>query len=671
MPLELCSEDEGICWISAISGYYGDGNGVRVRREDGKWRFTCSLTRRSECTGEAVVCRFGKGVDREKLRLSEVEWSPADGPLKLLDVKDGFCALTEIHGPLESVKRAVQLTVKDGAWWLDGKGEAKKLRIRALRVSLTGNMPKLSDSKEPTVAKTSKPAEVNPKKDVAIPKKDFGKPGRLPVPDATAQAAGLKKLHGLLKSPGPKATAKELTGYGVSLFGVGTGTKDDADLRFVVLKEAFELAYPLGDPDIAARSIAVLDQEYAVDPVGWKAAALLRASTKSPTPSAQRILAEKCDEVVSDAIAVDELDRAEKVAALGVAAAQATKIAAVSTHASKHLIEVRDLAKAFGIYKAAATVLGATPDDPKACSEAGAYLAFGKGDWEAGFKLLAKGSNGQLKALAEKELAAPTEAEDRQALCQAWADAVDAQQGVYKVKAAGRACHWYGTLAGGVVGLGRLKLDKRMHEIEKFLPVALPSARWTFDLNARDVIGDMHGRLSAGARIVQGRAHLGRDQTVIMPLTYDVRERTLELWCYLESTEHRGDVLIRISDQVRVWDGIIFSSSTTGRFDPGSSDRHRSRDLDIPLETSRPSDLLHLAAVYAPDHTVTLYRNGKLLGQPFHNNLEDPNCRVVTYRKGVAELEIHGIPMDVEEARLYSRALSADEIAMSYLTFKK
>jgi hypothetical protein len=29
------------------------------------------------------------------------------------------------------------------------------------------------------------------------------------------------------------------------------------------------------------------------------------------------------------------------------------------------------------------------------------------------------------------------------------------------------------------------------------------------------------------------------------------------------------------------------------------------------------------------------------------------------------------MPMDVEEARLYTHALSADEIAMSYLTFKK
>ena len=190
------------------------------------------------------------------------------------------------------------------------------------------------------------------------------------APDATAQAAAQKKLHDTLKAPGPKSTPKELTSYATSLFGVGTGTRDDADLRFVALKEAFELTYPLGDPEVAVRSLAVLDDEFAVDPAAWKAAALFRASAKSPTPSAQAaLLAEKCDEVRQKGRhrrGRARLGR-EKVAAVGVVSAQAAKIPAMAAHATKRLIEVRDLAKAFKLYKAATAVLATTPEDAKAC----------------------------------------------------------------------------------------------------------------------------------------------------------------------------------------------------------------------------------------------------------------------------------------------------------------
>jgi hypothetical protein len=663
-PVELCSESEGICWIGGIGGTFGGGEGVRVQVLDGKWSLT-GVSKGGGITG-----------DRETLRLSEIEWHPPEGPLKLLDLKDGFCVLTEVHGHIASPEQRIRLSVKDGAWWLEGNDAFKKIRVRALRVSLTGNLPKVTGDKEPMVVKTGKPAEVDPKKDVAVPKKDFGKPGRLPVPDATAQAVSLKKLHGLIKSPGPKATAKEMNNHAAFVFGLGNGTKDDPHLRFVALREAFDLTYPLSDPEIAERSIGTLDEEYAIDPLAFKLTALSRATSKTPSFTAYRIVAEKCDQLLSDAIAVDDLDRADKIATLGVSAAQQTRIVAISANATKRQNLVRDLERAFKIYKSAQTVLEKTPDDAKACAEAGAYLALGKGDWDAGLKLLAKGSDEKLKALAEKDLARPTEVEARQSLCVAWADAVDRGRDAYKVQAAARASHWCSLVADDVVGLVRVKLDKRMSEIEKFIPAPLPSSRWTFDVNARDVMGDLHGQISGKPKIVQGRLRLSSgDSMATGQLTYDVRDRTLEIWVYLPSTALRGKQLITIGktgDPAGTWDGIIFSNSVAGRFDPGSSHRHRSRDFDIPLETSRPTDLLQLAAVYAPDDTITFYRNGKVLIPAFRTDLSNPECRLVTYRKGEATIRLGGdILMDFEEARLYSRALSAAEIAMSYQTFKK
>ena len=663
-PLELCSEDEGICWIGAITGSYGERNGVCVRREDGKWRFTCSRTGRSDATGEAVVCRFGKGVDRDKLRLSEVEWSPADGPLKLLDVKDGFCVLTEINGALMSGKRAFQLTVKDGAWWLDGKDEGRKLRIRALRVSLTGNLPKLS-GQEPMVAKTGTPAESGPKKDVA-------KPGRLPVPDATAQTVALKKLHGLLKTPGLKATAKEWTSHTTFVFGLGKETKDDLNLRYVALREAFELSYPLGDPETAELALAMLDEEYSIDSLGLKAAALSLAGAKPPVPSSQRILAERCDDVAREALAAEEFDRAGKVASLGASNAALTKIPAISAYATKRQNQVRDLAKAFKAYKTAATDLRTQPDDPKACATAGAYLALGEGNWDAGLKLLAKGDDEPLRMLSQKDMSQPTEVDARRSLFEAWADVVERQRPGYKSQAAVRASYWYRQLDGAVLGIERLKLDKRLGEVAKSLPAPLPTARWTFDGNARDVLGDLHCRNAAKLKLPQGRLSLGdRQEETTVPLPFDVRERTLEVWFYLTTSTGGGDIfqIRRIANPEGKYDGLCIRE---GRAYPASTFGQRSRELEIAPEKVDPSELVHVAAVHAADHTVTLYRNGKQLSPPFHNDLNNAESQLKTYRKGDAEMRFGGgMPLDIEEARLYTRALSADEIAMSYLTFKK
>ena len=71
-------------------------------------------------------------------------------------------------------------------------------------------------------------------------------------------------------------------------------------------------------------------------------------------------------------------------------------------------------------------------------------------------------------------------------------------------------------------------------------------------------------------------------------------------------------------------------------------------------------------------NTVTLYRNGAVLGQPFRPERNSVNNDLVTYRMGKSAVKIGSeLRMEVEEARLYTRALSAAEIAASYRAFTK
>jgi hypothetical protein len=539
-----------------------------------------------------------------------------------------------------------------------------------------GNVPPLPSETETPVAK-KEPPKVDRKPLQAT------WPTRQAEPDADALAAKLKALHERMPPPGPRGTVIEIDKHAKGVLALGLETKDDVPMRYAALREAFEFGYPLGDPAVADRALQALALDFVVESAALKTAALSRAVAKTVDPGAILALADSIDEIVGEAIATDDLDNAEKASALGVVAAQKTKDAALTSAAVRRLAQIRTAAQAYRSFKSAQETLAKTPDDAKACAEAGKYLSLVKGDWDSGLKLLARGGDTKLKALAQKDVEAPTDTDAREALGNAWADLAHHDPGPFQAKAAARAAHWYAMILADAPALKRLAIEKRMAEFEKFLAPMRgpqPAARWTFDIDARDVIGSMHASLRGNPKFVQGRMLMRPGDKFYAMLPFDVSERTLEMWCCLPKTNLRGPILIFIKDSDQNgevpnnarWDGIQFSDTIAGKLFPTSEKNRRSRDLDIPLENSRPDELLHLAAVYAKDNTITIYRNGAVLGQPFVPERTGANNDLVTYRAGKSAVKIGSeLTMEVEEARLYTRALSAAEIAMSYRTFKK
>ena len=193
--------------------------------------------------------------------------------------------------------------------------------------------------------------------------------------------------------------------------------------------------------------------------------------------------------------------------------------------------------------------------------------------------------------------------------------------GNFKTKEAERAVHWYSMVLGEANVLTKLKIEKRMSELGTPLPPqgSQPTARWTFDVDARDVIGKMHGVLSGNPTFAGGRMHMKPGDRMAATLPFDVSERTLEIWSYVKMADPRDRhiIVIRETDESGLhdvpngnWDGIMFGGAAR-RIYPGSDFNHRSKKFNIPTESSGLSDLLHLAAVYARDNTITFYRNGQ------------------------------------------------------------
>ena len=102
----------------------------------------------------------------------------------------------------------------------------------------------------------------------------------------------------------------------------------------------------------------------------------------------------------------------------------------------------------------------------------------------------------------------------------------------------------------------------------------------------------------------------------------------------------------------------------------GSSGFERTHDLQAPEETSAPGALIHMAIVYRADNSIAVFRNGEPYGKPY-----TPGSPLQTFKAGSARVLLGmrhtggGKPFltgEIQQAALYDRALSAEEVAASF-----
>ena len=195
-----------------------------------------------------------------------------------------------------------------------------------------------------------------------------------------------------------------------------------------------------------------------------------------------------------------------------------------------------------------------------------------------------------------------------------------------------------------------------------------PYARWSFEGDARDSIGNHHGQLLDGAVIQDGRLILdGRSSSMrTNPLGRDIREKTLEAWVSLANFTQRGIGVIGLDtpgDQF--FDSIVFGEQKPKHWMAGSDFYRRTQEPEGSEETTLPDQLVHMVIVYATDNSITLYRNGQLYGKPYTKG------KLQVFEKGKSRFlfgqRLSGVNPslagEIEEARAYTQALTAAEVA--------
>jgi hypothetical protein len=197
-----------------------------------------------------------------------------------------------------------------------------------------------------------------------------------------------------------------------------------------------------------------------------------------------------------------------------------------------------------------------------------------------------------------------------------------------------------------------------------------PYARWSFDGDASDSVGRHHGELLDGASIRDGRLILDgiTANMPTVPLDRDIQEKTLEAWVSLSKINQGGGGVLGLDTLDRQsFDSIVYGELKARSWMAGSEGHRCSQDPGGP-EESAPDELIQLAIVYAKDNSVTLYRKGEPYGMPYQKGT------LRTFLKGKARF-LFGqrssganppLAAEVDEARVYARALTATEVAASY-----
>ncbi|MEE3372685.1 MAG: DUF1553 domain-containing protein [Planctomycetota bacterium] len=203
----------------------------------------------------------------------------------------------------------------------------------------------------------------------------------------------------------------------------------------------------------------------------------------------------------------------------------------------------------------------------------------------------------------------------------------------------------------------------------KSLPA--PDARWSFDGDARDSVGEYHGELRSGAKVRGGRLILDGVAANVRTASLDrqVHEKTLEAWVALANLQQRGGGVIGLDTPGgQFFDSIVFGELNPQHWMAGSDFYRRSQDPGGAEETAQASELIHLAIVYAKDNSITVYRNGQPYGTTYRKGTLHP------FLKGKSRFlfgqRLSGVnpPLagEVEEARAYFKALSPTEVATSF-----
>ncbi len=283
---------------------------------------------------------------------------------------------------------------------------------------------------------------------------------RLPVPDDAAQekiAAQLARDY----APARAKTPAEKIGLAYQILQAAKASKEPKE-RYVLLGQGRELAAQAGDAALVLQVIEMTG-EFDIDVLGQKGTAMLALAGRPNNAEQIGAFFEASQRVIAEALPAGRHELASDLSLAVYRTCQRSK------EYRKKALDQRDRVQAYCRRQAerqeAEASLKANPADAEA------HLALGRqccldDDWKGGLPHLAKGSDGEVRQLAQRDLASPAGPAEQIELADAWWTLGKARQGEDRELLLLRASHWYDRAHAKLTsGLERLKVEKRLEEL--------------------------------------------------------------------------------------------------------------------------------------------------------------------------------------------------------------
>ena len=293
---------------------------------------------------------------------------------------------------------------------------------------------------------------------------------KFPVPDQEAQAKAEKTIKEIFKDEYAKKKPAEKIELANKLLQQGAETNDDPAAKYILFREARDLASKSGDVALALKAVDELVMQFELSPVEEKFTTLDVLERASTTSAANKSIFEVMMAFVEERLRADDYDLAMKSLKIAQSAAAKTRIAANVAIVSTRIKEMDSIRKANDRVKQDRATLKDMPDDPAANMSVGKFVCFFKGDWMMGLPMLAKGLDPKIQSLAKQDLSAPTMSAAQLELGNAWWDFGEGLDKAEQTAIRLRAIYWYKQAQTELTGLTKIRIEKRITDMDKKVP---------------------------------------------------------------------------------------------------------------------------------------------------------------------------------------------------------
>jgi hypothetical protein len=316
--------------------------------------------------------------------------------------------------------------------------------------------------------------------EIPVPKVAAPEPEKkLAIPPAAEQERVAKQLDEIYKisrsSSGARDPAKARELYEVAAKAGAAPVE-----RYMLLMKGAEIAAAGGDLDLALQGIENLAADFEIAALEIKQKLLEKFVTLGKGDQVN-VAIPVAEQLMDEAVAADRYDVAIMLAATANRAAAKAQLPTRKETEDRLAHRRRDIHLIEPIYaaaKKARETLDKNPADTDANLAVGRWRCLYKNDWANGLPLLAKGSGEKFKAIAEQEIAAPTDVEQQIQLADAWWNLAQKEAGTPRDSLRLHAGIIYQAAMPNLTSaLKRAEIGKRLTEIANLPQPAIAAAQ--------------------------------------------------------------------------------------------------------------------------------------------------------------------------------------------------